>query len=235
MTVALAAITVHGATAQQEVDWIELALREPVVQPAVRVWAYGAPAVVLGCSRPQTGAMSKRADLAGVALCKRQTGGGAVLAGPWLLGASVVLPARHPLVLASVPPSYRWFGLVHAAWLDAIGVAARALPRPQAPHEAAAWACFASLSHWEVQAQGCKIVGLAQCRRRNGIVFSSGVLLGPPPWELMCEVLDEPHAHATALAERTTSCAQVLARPVDGAALAESLLLRLRKELEPID
>jgi lipoate-protein ligase A len=229
MSAARAAITVHGATAQQEVDWIDLASREPVVHPAVRVWAYRAAAVVLGCSGQQTAAMSRRADLAGVPLCKRQRGGGAVLAGPWLLGASAVLPARHPLVLASVPLSYRWFGLVHAAWLQAIGVAARALPKTQAGHGAAAWACFASLSHWEVEAQGGTIVGLAQCRRRDCIVFSSSVWLSAPPWELLCEVLGEPRAHATVLAERTVSCAQVLARPIDGAAMAGSLLLRLGK------
>jgi lipoate-protein ligase A len=201
----------------------------------VRVWLYPAPAVVLGCSGRQTAAMSERADLAGVPLCKRHTGGGAVLVGPWLLGASVVLPTRHPLVLASVPLSFRWFGLAHAAWLRGIGVAAQALPKARPVHEAAAWACFANLSHWEVEAQGGKIVGLAQCRRRNGIVFSSGVLLSAPPWELLCEVLDQPRAHATTLAERTTSCAQALAKPVDDAALGASLLQCLGEELGLID
>jgi lipoate-protein ligase A len=212
-------------SAQQELDWIELALREPLARPALHVWDYAAPAVVLGCSARPSGAMLERARAAGVLLCRRPTGGGAVLAGPWLLGASVALPARHPLAEAGIARSFRWFGLAHAAWLRGIGVAARAVPEARALRESALpWACFASLSHWEVEAGGGKIVGLAQCRRRNGTVFSSAVLVAAPPWELLCSVLGEPRSHAALLAERTRSCAQLLARPPQAGALAPSLL-----------
>jgi len=228
MSAAPRAIAVHDASVQQEVDWIELALREAVMQPAVRVWDYAAPEVVLGCSGEADGAVLERARAAGVRLTKRPTGGGAVLAGPWLLGASAVLPAQHPFAVAGLAQSYRWFGLAHAAWLKSLGIAARAVAAAQAMRAPALpWACFASLSHWEVEADGGKIVGLAQCRRRNGTVFSSAVLVGAPPWELLCRVLGEPLPDAATLAARTVSCEQLFGRAQPAGALASSLLLRL--------
>jgi len=214
-----------GNAVQQAHDWIAAALSHPVVDPAVRVWAFSDPAVVLGCSQRPTSAMAQRAAAAGAHLCVRQTGGGAVLAGPWLLGASVLLPPRHPLVVASIPQSFRWFGLAHARWLQSIGIAAHAVTAAAAPDEpASSWACFARLSPWEVEADGGKIVGLAQARRRNGIVLGSAVLLAEPPWALLCEVLGEPRAHARVLASRTSSCARILGQPVAPDALARSLL-----------
>jgi lipoate-protein ligase A len=225
-------IAVHAASVQQELDWIDLALREPVMRPALRVWNYTTPEVVLGCSRKADSAMLERASAAGVRLSKRPTGGGAVLAGPWLLGTSVVLPAQHPFVVTGLVQSYRWFGFAHAAWLRSIGIAARAVAAAQAPRAPAlSWACFATLSHWEVEAGGGKIVGLAQCRRRNGTVFSSAVLVGAPPWEMLCGVLGEPLADVAVLAGRTASCTQLLARPQPAETLASSLLLRLAGEL----
>jgi lipoate-protein ligase A len=232
MNAATGAIAVHAASVQQEIDWIDRALREPVVQPAVRVWHYAAPEVVLGSSGNANGAMRERADAAGVHLSKRQTGGGAVLAGPWLLGTSAILPAQHPFAVTGIAQSYRWIGCAHASWLQSIGIAARAVAAAQPPRAPALpWACFASLSHWEVEAGGGKIVGLAQCRRRTGTVFSSAVLVGATPWELLCRVLGEPLADAPALAARTASCAQLLARPQPPETLARSLLLTLAGEL----
>ena len=232
----LDAIAVCAATARQEQEWIALALHEPVSQPAVRVWAYKAAAVVLGCSGQSTPTMQERATAAGAQLCVRPSGGGAVLAGPWLLGASVILPPQHPLVRASIAESFRWFGLAHADWLQRIGIAARAVPAAVAPHgRALPWACFASLSHWEVEAGGGKIVGLAQWRRRNGVLLSSAALVAPPPWELLCDVLGEPPEDAAVLAARTASCEQILGLPITPETLAPYLLLRLTQDLSESD
>jgi lipoate-protein ligase A len=215
-------------TARGEQEWIAGALRSPVTAPALRVWAYGAAAVVLGCSRRPTPRMSVRASAAGVDLCARQTGGGAVLAGPWMLGASIVLPVGHPLVVGSIPLSFRWLGRAHASWLQSIGVAAHAVPCPAAPPDPGlSWACFARLSHWEAEVDGRKIVGLAQARRRNGVVFSAATLIAPPPWELLCDVLAEPRSQAAALARRTSSCKQLLGDTAPPGALVRSLLAHL--------
>jgi lipoate-protein ligase A len=232
----LGAVAVCYATARQEQEWIAVALREPVSQPAVRVWTYAAAAVVLGCSGRSTPAMQERAIAAGAGLCIRPSGGGAVLAGTWLLGTSVILPPQHPLVVASIAESFRWFGLGHAAWLQSIGIAAHAVPAAVVPRgRALPWACFASLSHWEVEAGGGKIVGLAQCRRRNGVLLSSAALVAPPPWELLCDVLGEPPEDAAVLAARTASCRQIRGLPTTAEVLAPSLLLRLAQDLSRLE
>lgn len=221
------------ATARREQEWIAGALRDPVAAPALCVWAYAATAVVLGCSGRPTPQMSERAIAAGVDLCARQTGGGAVLAGPWMLGASIVLPVGHPLVDESIPLSFRWLGRAHASWLQSIGVPAHASPSAAAPlHPELSWACFARLSHWEAEAGGRKIVGLAQARRRNGVLFSAATLIAPPPWELLCDVLAEPRSQAAALARQTSSCRQLLGDIAPPEALARSLFAHLTEEVD---
>ncbi len=217
----------HG-TAVDEQAWIAEGFREPILQPCVRVWIYRRPALVLGCSaRPDAG-LAERAAAAGMDVCVRPSGGGAVLAGPWLLGASVVLPAHDALVAASIPASFRWLGLAHAAWLQGLGIAAGAVPAPVAFAGAALrWSCFGGLSHWEVESHGRKIAGLAQARRRNGVLFSAGVLIEPSPWGSLCDVLGQPREDAVALAGRTVSCAERLDAPAQAATLAQSLLDRL--------
>lgn len=219
---------VRRGTAVEEQAWIARVFRDPVQRPSVRVWIYRRPALVLGCSARPGADLAKRAAAKGMDLCTRPTGGGAVLAGRWLLGASVVLPAQDPLVAVSIPASYRWLGLAHAAWLQDLGIAAQSVPAPgEFAGAALHWSCFGGLSHWEVEACGRKIVGLAQSRRRNGVLFSSGTLIEPPPWEMLCETLGRPGNEAAELASRTVSCADHLDEPAEAQALAQSLLDRL--------
>jgi lipoate-protein ligase A len=185
-----------------------------VALPAVRVWSYNAPAVVLGRAQRPDEAMLSRARGAGVAVVERPTGGGAVLAGPWLLGASVVLPPDHPRVTPSIPASYGWLSRAHAAWLRAAGIIAEPAPRPRDAGELG-WACFAGQSHGELLVAGRKLVGLAQARRRAGVLFSAGTLLAAPPWDLLCEVMGQPPEQARALAEATISLAELGGSPPD--------------------
>ncbi len=229
----IAKTAVCGASAAEEQDWSAAILREPAAEPALRTWVYRRPAVILGCSaRPQAW-QCERAAAAGVEFCVRQSGGGAVLAGPWLLGASVVLPPRHPLVAPGVAQSFRWLGLAHQAWLQSLGIAAHAVPAPVAPRDyALRWACFGSLSHWEVAVGDRKIVGLAQARRRNGVLFCAGVLIASPPWDVLCDVLDLPREQALVLAGRTASCAEILGQPASAETLEPSLLRALSAAVE---
>lgn len=216
------------AEAADEQSWIASALGEPILAPRLRVWSYRGPAVVLGLSRRADAAVAEAAARAGVHLCARPSGGGAVLAGPWLLGASVILPPQHALVAANIPRSFRWLGEVHAAWLQDLGVAARAVAAPPARDDAVlSWACFGRLSHWEVDADGRKIVGLAQARRRHGVLFSAGTLISRSPWPMLCDVLGQPDAHAQTLAGRTVSCSEILGQPMDTESVAPTLLRAL--------
>ncbi|QKO21647.1 ligase [Rhodoferax sp. BAB1] len=228
------------STAAQEQAWNRQQLEQPVVAPLWRVWTYEQPALVLGCSqralyeRAASGARS-------VEVLLRESGGGAVLTGPWLVSVSLVLPPGHAWLGQGLLESYRRLGQLHADALAELGVAASALPPAQIPDlqdalakqgpPAPDWACFGSLSPWEVvDAGGRKLVGLAQRRRRQGVLLVAGTLLAPPDWGLLCETMGQPHA-ATLLRQRTVACEQLLGRVLAPATWRETLAGRLAQAL----
>jgi len=195
---------------------------------------------VLGCSQRRLLAdLGTRAD---VEVLVRAAGGGAVLVGPWMLGVSALLPAAHPLAACDTVPSYRWLGECLAQSLQQVGIGASALSperlrarRGERPAPAPDWACFGGLSPWEVLVGERKIAGLAQVRRRHGVLLVAGVLLQPPPWTLLCDLLGRPIEEAQRLALATTSCAEERAdaepEPLQAAlcqALAEALQAALK-------
>jgi len=211
--------------AVREQLWNEQQLAQPVTAPCFRLWRYREPAVVLGCSQRRLLAQAGGQ----VQVLLRQSGGGAVLAGPWMLGLSVALPAGHPLARQGLVASYRWLGEAIAQALRQGGVDAQALEPAQ--RMAVDWACFGGLSPWEVLARGRKIAGLAQVRRASGVLLVGGVLLQPSPWRLMCDALGRGGADARTLAATTVSAAE-LAAHFDGQACAQRLGLALQAALE---
>lgn len=231
MTASLPSLTLPEAVREQL--WNEEQLAQPVAEPDFRLWRYGEPAVVLGCSQRRLLAQAEGPT----PVLLRQSGGGAVLTGPWMLGLSVALPAGHPLARQGLVASYRWLGEAIAQVLQQGGVQAQALaPEALCAMSAAQrttvdWACFGGLSPWEVLAQGRKIAGLAQVRRANGVLLVGGVLLRPSPWRLLCEALGCNTADARVLATTTVSAAEVAAH-FDGQACAYRLELALQAVLE---
>jgi lipoate---protein ligase len=207
---ARAALMQTRTDACAEQVWNEQQLAEPVLVPAWRIWTYREPAIVLGCSQRRLLAAAR--DDTNIALLLRGSGGGAVLAGPWMLGLSVALPAQHTLATTGLVASYRWLGELFAALLQEAGVAARALPvdavRSITPTPQLAWACFGGLSPWEVVAGHRKIAGLAQVRRRHGVLLVGGLLLDTPNWPLLCRPLGHGAQTEAALTRVTTSWAQ---------------------------
>jgi lipoate-protein ligase A len=220
----------------EEQAWNERRLSRPPRAPLISAWRYRVPAVVLGCSQRPDAAMTAAARAAGLALVERRSGGGAVLAGPWLLGVSVVLPRDHPLVDPSITESYRWFGEAHAAALRRSGIDCQAVAGAAAvavarrwrllpAGGATSWACFGALSPWEVvTAAGRKLVGLAQVRRQVGALFVSGTLLAAPDWRVLCRVVDGSVSAAAHLDERTSSCEAELGRPVRPSRMARLIV-----------
>jgi len=213
-----------------EQRWNEAALAAPARQPAWRLWAYSEPAVVLG--RSQRAWARDRGPRPEVLV--RSAGGGAVLVGPWMLGVSALLPTTHALVAGGAVPSYRWLGEALALALQRCGVDALALS-PEAlrarrggrPAPAPDWACFGGVSPWEVLVGERKIAGLAQVRRREGVLLVAGILLCRPPWELLCERLGQGADEALRLARATTSLADAQptsASPRGAAARAPALV-----------
>ncbi|MET3447911.1 ligase [Ralstonia sp. 1138] len=220
-----AAFLSDGIHCADEQDWNRAQLAQPVLRPAVRLWTYAGPGVVLG--RAQA---ALHPGMAGGAtpVVVRDAGGGAVLAGPWMLSASIVLPADHPLVAGTgTVSSYRWLGVLHAGLLRDLGIPAYAVPpeevRLASPSPSLKWACFGSLSPWEVVVGHRKIVGLAQVRRRTGVLLTCGTLVSPPDWPLLCAALGANPAQAERLQACTTSCTEQLGAPLLATVLAEGL------------
>lgn len=224
------------AVAEQR--WNEQQLAQPLAAPAWRLWRYEAPAVVLGCSQRRL--LADAGDDAGdVPMLVRGAGGGAVLTGPWMLGLSVALPADHPLVEAGPVGSYRWLGQCIAQVLQQAGlhghyaIAPERL-RAEPPADGIAWACFGGLSPWEVlSADGCKLAGLAQVRRRHGVLLVGGVLLAASPWPLLCRALAQPDGDAQRLERFTTHCRAQIGAAFDSRAFEAALARALRGCLAP--
>jgi lipoate-protein ligase A len=225
------------ASPSEEQDWNRRQLSSDVTAPHMRFWTYESPGVVLGCSQ---GGMVSAVDAAqriGVPLAGRQAGGGAVLTGPWMLSVSVVLPVTHPLALGGALAGYRKIGEGFAKVLREFGIDAHALTpeEARAPQQDDAgadlqWACYGGLSPWEVVAGKRKIVGLAQVRRRTGVLIAAGLLTGRPDWALLCRAIGKPAGDAGLLAQRTTSCEEELGW---GPSLPE-LALALRRQLQEV-
>lgn len=194
---------------------------------------------MLGCSqRAQRAAVEARAPR-GLPVVEREAGGGAVLTGPWMLGLSLALPIGHAWLAGGLLPSYQRLGELHVAVLQALGIHQARAVTPQelradrAPRDAEslAWACFGGLSPWEVvDAQGRKLVGLAQRRRQTGVLLVAGTLVTEPDWSLLCAAMDRPH-EADVLRRRTVSCEQLQVRPLSTRTLGEALAQRLARAL----
>lgn len=165
---------------------LHFALSDALVRraEAPSLWWHSAstPALILGPGQAQ---VSPSLPATGApALVRRQAGGTAVFATSEVLGLDVALPISHSLALSDIVEAYRWLGEIWAGALRRLGVEAHVLSIPEAraqalvsagEHEAMATACFGTVSPYEVCCDGRKLVGLAQVRRRQGVLWQSGL------------------------------------------------------------
>ncbi len=202
--------------------------------PSFRVWTYDAPAVVLGRSQ-----QALRDEVAARLGCRarvhvRDAGGGMVLAGPWLVSVSVVLPRGH-WGCGSIDEGYRHMAQLHLGALRQLGLRTLNVskgPAPEAAPVRAGWACFGSVSPWEItDARGRKLVGFAQRRRAAAVLLVAGTLVSAPDWRLLCEAAGRSE-DLSDLAARTVECTRLLGQPMGPARLAEALRRRLGAVLE---
>lgn len=145
------------------------------------------PTLVLGRSARAPALNEAAVRARAVTVASRRSGGAPVLWDPDLLGLDIVLPADHPLADRDVTAAYRWLGEAVHDGLTRLGVpcsvvdlaAARALQaRGDDVSRRAARACFGGVSPYEVlAADGRKVVGLSQARRRQGALFQCGIAL----------------------------------------------------------
>lgn len=142
-----------------------------------------APALVLGRGAGAPAVDEDAAAREAVTVVGRSSGGGPVLWDEHLLALDVVLPRGHRLAGDDVVAAYRWLGEALAAALGDLGArdvevvpVERARRARRAPG-AAADACFGGISPFEVLAEGRKVVGLSQSRRRTGALLQAGIPL----------------------------------------------------------
>lgn len=151
---------------------------------ALGVWSRPTePALVLGSGqRPPEGWVPP----SGLPVVRRGTGGGAVLCDPDYLMLDIALPPGHSLILDDVTESYRWLGERLVSTLTRLGFRDLSLVAPatlrrldDASREAGRTACFAGLGPYELlDAERRKLVGLAQRRRKGGVLLQAAAYLG---------------------------------------------------------
>ena len=230
-------ITVGHAEAEQQ--QIRAALDAGVSEPRVMSWHYSAPALVLGRGQKPAQPLLERAADEGVAVVTRASGGGAVIAGPWMLSVTLLLPAAHALARKSLPAGYSAVGeacrrVLHRFRIPTALAAGASAARSagSAASDDLDWVCFAGLSHGELVAGGGrKIVGVSQVRRRDAVGICLGILLGRPDWASMLRVWqggDDPRL-VLRLENCTASCDQLV--PPDEVPSIHSLAAALEAEL----
>ncbi len=148
-----------------------------VPEPADRaVWIFDVtePALVLGSTQPDVLAP-------GIAVCRRRSGGGAVLVRPGeVLWVDVIVPRGDPLWDDDVGGATHWLG---ETWVEALG---RGVVHT-GPLIHSFWSnaiCFAGIGPGEVLADGVKLVGISQRRTRFAARFQCAVLHTWDPDEL---------------------------------------------------
>ncbi|MCG3178998.1 MAG: Octanoyltransferase LipM [Phycisphaerae bacterium] len=182
-------------------------------EPALRFYAWSPAAVSLGYFQPVAEWDARRAELRGLELVRRPTGGGAILHDDEL---TYSLSVREDLPALSEGPT-QLYRLAHEAIRD--GLAELGVPVGfhsgccEGNSQRGPFFCFARRHTYDLVADGCKIVGSAQ-RRRGGAILQHGSIIlrqtGPQP----CTGVND---HA--------------ATPIDAAGLALRLAPRLADRL----
>ena len=133
-------------------------------------------ALVLGSSQKMDAANAEALEERGIALVKRQSGGGAVLLEPQsLVWIDVFIPRDDPLWEDDVGKSALWLGKVWQATLAELDVSAEV---HQAPYEPGNWGnlvCFAGRAPGEVFVDGKKSIGISQRRSKQGARFQTAL------------------------------------------------------------
>lgn len=200
--------------------------------PAMRWYSVAPPALLLGMSQQRDLLDEAACGREGVAIHRRQSGGGVVLANDALLMLDVALPHNDPLASSDLTEAYRWLGEAAAAALGSLGAAVRIVPIQEARADTRELApllqkiCFAGRSPYEVCAGEHKIVGLAQIRRRHGALFQLGIYARWEPQRtaaLLALPEQERPALTQALAARVAGIADLFDQPVVVAAVRQAI------------
>ncbi|WP_133297418.1 lipoate--protein ligase family protein [Motiliproteus coralliicola] len=211
---------IHGSMPEEQ-QLITEQVNSPIDQPRLLLWRYSQPAVIMGCSQRPDPKQLQRAAQRNLPIIRRGSGGGAVLAGPWMLSLSFFIPITHPLAELDLIKIFGWFEQVWLQALQQSGIDSRGVDKALIDHskqvakeQQVDWACYAALSHGEiVSPDGRKLVGLAQIRKRHCIALVSGLHLQPCDWKILSEVVVDDPTRGAVLESLNADAEQLGAAP----------------------
>lgn len=199
------------ATAEQQL--IRRVLSANIPSPWCLMYRYREPAIILGAGQRPDPQRLSRAQQQEIALVKRKSGGGAVLAGPELLSVSVFLPPDHAISKGSAVAAYQWIGNVWKQVLAHCGIKAQLPSSEQMTHSrqlaesrGTDWACYGQVAHGELL-DHCqrKCLGVAQIRSHHGCALTCGLYLHPPNWSVLAQVIGTQAEQAEILSRDNAS------------------------------
>lgn len=176
-----------------------LDLPDPVL-PALWWFEVDRPTVVLGSTQADALVDRSAAAVAGVAVARRRSGGGAVWLAPGeVTWVDVVLPVDHRRWEGDVGRAPLWLGAAWARVLAGLGAADGVVHEgPMVTNRWSSLVCFAGLGPGEVTVGGRKVVGISQRRTRSGARFQCAVLNSWDPGPLLGLTLHDPAERAAA-------------------------------------
>lgn len=194
-----------------------------IKKPEVLLWLYNQEGVILGCSQRLSPEQIQRAQAYSLPLLRRGSGGGAVLAGPWMLSTSIFIPNGHAIAKGNIVKAFSWLEQIWQQSLTAIGIDCRGVNKDDikksklfAKSHNLEWACYSSLSYGEIVClQGKKLLGLAQIRKRAGVVLVSGLNLAPFDWRPLCDVVNNHIEDAPILAQMNNYCSELSGQTIN--------------------
>ncbi len=205
---------------------LTLSVSEGKSPPVLRFYAWKPGCLSLGYAQPASDIHTERLRERGWEAVRRLTGGRAILHIDELT-YSVITPLTDPRVEGGVIESYRRLSDGLMAGLTLLGVPVEAgqadpnAPRLDGP------VCFEVPSDYEITAQGKKLLGSAQTRRK-GVVLQHGALPLTGDITRICDVLDFPRdedraAARTRLINRAVTLADVMGRELEFSEVSDAL------------
>jgi len=196
------------------------AVAEGQSPPTLRFFAWTPPCLSLGYAQPLSEVDVERLAARGWELVRRPTGGRAILHTDELT-YSVIAPMDEPRVRGGVLESYRRLSAGLLRGLQILGLQVRAeeksVPAGGSPATALP-VCFEVPSDYEITADGRKLLGSAQVRKR-GVALQHGTLPLSGDLARICEALrfdseTERERVRGRIRERATTVQAVLGRAV---------------------
>lgn len=184
--------------------------------PTLRLYGWNPLCLSLGYGQRIREADIDRIAANGWGLVRRSTGGKAILHGNEIT-YSIALPRDHELAQGDVVESYRRISEALLAGLRDLGLTPQSEKQAKG-NRGLGPVCFEVPSHYEITADGKKLIGSAQVRRKIGIL-QHGTLPLHGDIALICDALVYPdeaarEAAKTIVRERATTLEEVAGYPI---------------------